>query len=376
MLTPRTWIEISKDNLIENIKVFRNIIPRKTKLMAVIKANAYGHGFYQVLSVIKDEVDWLGVDSLEEALRIKEAGVKIPVLVMGYTPLKDLIHAVRNGISFVVYDKDSIVKVLSLSYKNTPKMHIKIETGLNRQGIKTNDALKLFKIMSKNKNNVYLEGVSTHFADIEDTLDSSYAEKQLKCFKSTIDLFKRENKNTMVHCAATAASMLYKKTHLDMIRVGIGIYGLWPSKETKIALKIKNVKLDLKPVMTWKSMIVQVKKVKMGESVGYGRTWYAPRESLIGIVPVGYSDGYDRGLTNKSHIIIKGRKAPVVGRVAMNMIMVDVTELNNVRVGDSVTLIGKDRKNEVSAECLAELLNTINYEIVTKINPGILRKIV
>jgi len=376
MLTPRTWIEISKENLSENIKVFRNIISRKTKLMAVIKANAYGHGFGQVLSIIKDEVDWLGVDSLEEALRIRKSGVKTPVLVMGYTPLNDLINAVKNDISFVVYDKDSIVKALSLSHKNTPKMHIKIETGLNRQGVKTNDALELYKIMSKNKNNIYPEGVSTHFADIEDTLDSSYAEKQLKHFKSTIDYFKCKNKNIMVHCAATAASMLYKKTHLDMIRVGIGIYGLWPSKETKIALKIKNVKFDLKPVLSWKSMIVQVKKVKTGESVGYGRTWYAPRDSLIGIVPVGYSDGYDRGLTNKSHVLIKGKKAPVVGRVAMNMIMVDVTESNGVKVGDNITLIGKENNNEVSADNLAELLNTINYEIVSKINPGILRKII
>ena len=201
---------------------------------------------------------------------------------------------------------------------------------------------------------------------------------QLEKFNDTIDFLRKKGiKPVFTHCAASAAALLHNKTHFNMIRLGIALYGLWPSKETQIALSLKKkrAKVTLKPVMSLKSILAQIKTVNAGESVGYGRTWFAPRKSRIGIIPLGYYDGYDRKLSNNGRILVNGQYAPVVGRVAMNMTMVDLTDANKAKKGDTVVLIGRSRRSEITVDELAARIGTINYELVSRINPKLPRVI-
>ena len=238
--------------------------------------------------------------------------------------------------------------------------------------------VKLVKEIDREEK-IELEGISTHFANIEDTLDPSFAMQQLSRFNKALKECKKEKiKIPYIHCAASAATLLYKNTHFNMVRIGIGMYGLWPSREAQMALSIKKMAgaIKLSPVLTWKSIVAQVKTLKAGESVGYGRTWFSPRKSRIAIIPVGYYDGYDRGLSNNSRVLIRGQFAPVVGRVAMNMITADVTEIRRAKPDNEVILIGKTKKEQISADELAIKIGTINYEIVSRINPNLPRIVV
>lgn len=373
----KTWLEISKKSLNKNASTFKKVVGGKTKIACVVKANAYGHGLEEVVTALdKNKIDWFAVDNLDEALPIRSLGVKKPIILLGYTPFSQLRQAIESDISLTVYDKTTLEKITSLKTKKEARVHLKIETGLNRQGVKGSGLLALAKYIKKNKN-LKLEGVSTHFANIEDTLDPSFAMEQLKRFREEIKML-RKNKIEIpeIHCAASAAALLYEKTRFTMIRLGIGLYGLWPSRETKISLNLKKKDVELEPVMTWKTIVAQIKEVKAGESVGYGRTWFSPKDSKIAILPVGYSDGYDRKLSNNSRVIIKGRSAPVVGRVAMNMIVADISEIENVAKEDEVILLGKDKDEEVSAEELATRMGTINYEVVSRVNPMLPREVV
>lgn len=377
---PRTWVEISKSALLGNLNVFRKLIDPSVKIACIVKANAYGHGLKEIVPILdKAGADWFGVDSLKEALEIRALGIDKPILILGYTLFSELREAVENRISLTVYNRESLQKILSLKMKKKAKIHLKVETGLNRQGQKANRILSLAKLVMKNKEFFELEGLSMHFANVEDTFDFSFALEQLRVFKEAIGLLKKNNINPPIkHCAASAAALLYPETHFDMIRAGIGLYGLWPSKETRIALSLKRPKkrLFLKPILSWKSILAQVKTVDQGESVGYGRTWFAPRKSTIGIVPIGYYDGYDRKLSNNSRVLINGQFAPVVGRVAMNMIMIDLTGLKKTKPETEVVLIGESAENEIGVDELAERTGTINYEVVSRINPFLPRVVV
>ena len=375
----KTWIEISKEALVHNFRQFKKITADRTKIMAVVKANAYGHDLRIVAPILgRAGTDWFGVDSLEEALQIRSLGIDTPILVLGYISPPNIKTAIEYNISITVYGSEVLKKITSLKLQKKAKIHLKVETGLNRQGLEPIEFIKLIKFINKHEDNICLEGVSTHFANVEDTLDPTFALSQLDRFKQIRGMINELGfKKVNYHCAASAAAMLYKRAHFNMIRAGVGLYGLWPSKETQIALKLrKGNSFSLKPALSWKSVLAQVKKVKAGESVSYGRTWFAPRDSIIGIVPVGYYDGYDRKLSNNSKIIVKGEYVPVVGRIAMNMIMVDLTNAKDVEAGENVILLGKYKNKEVSADFLADNVGTINYEIVSRINPNITRKVV
>lgn len=369
----KSWIEISKKNLFHNFNQFKKL--GNFKIASVVKANAYGHGLKEVAGILKGKTDFFAVDNLEEALELRKMDKETPVLILGYTTKNSLEEAIENDISFVVYDKNALSKISKLTLNKKAKLHVKVETGLNRQGIKGAEFLSLIKKIHKNKNMV-VEGVSMHFANVEDTLDRSFAKEQLGVFKKNINSQKAFLKGVVKHSSGSAAAFVFPKSRMDMVRAGISLYGLWPSSETKLSLKLDKKNFNLKPVMTFKSIIAQVKQIEAGESVGYGRTWFAPRKSKIAVIPVGYSDGYDRKLSNSGRVIIRSSYAPVVGRVAMNMITVDVTDIKSVKQEDEVILLGKDKKLEVSAEELAEKIGTINYEVVSRINPLIKRIVV
>lgn len=375
----KTWIEINKKNLLHNLEQFKNLVGDSVKIMGVVKANAYGHGLAEVAGVISEKVDWFGVDSFTEAMKLREIGIKKPILILGYTELSDLKEAVKNNISLTVYNKETIEKLGKIPIHNpnlNPKIHIKIETGTARQGVLEKDLLDFIKFI-KQFPSIEIQGISTHYANIEDTTDSSFAKAQLEVFSRVTETLKKEGVEAPLrHTACSAATILFPETHFEMVRLGISMYGLWSSKETKAVAKNKNFELDLKPALVWKTIVAQIKNIPAGISVGYGLTERVSRDSKIAILPIGYYEGYDRKLSSIGTVLIRGKRCKVLGRVCMNMIIVDVTDIEKIELEDEVVLLGRQGREEITAEELAQKIGTINYEVVTRINPLIQRIVV
>lgn len=375
-----SWVEIDSKALKHNVEQFRSLIGKGKILCGVVKSNAYGHGILEISKLlIAFGVDWLGVNSVEEGILLRNNGIKAPLIILGYVPINQLKEVVEYGFRIVIYNMESL-KVLgeiSNRVKKEVFLHIKLETGTHRQGIYPEKVLEFIYEMGKFPF-LKLEGISTHFANIEDTTDHSYAEYQLGIFRKTIEMLEGKGIDIpLKHTACTAATILFPETYFDMVRVGIGLYGLWPSRETLLSSMINgNPPVELKPVLTWKTRIAQIKDVRKGSFIGYGCTYKTGRDSRIAVLPVGYNEGYDRRLSNVSYVLVKGHRAPVRGRVAMNMTMIDVTDIEDVKLEDEVVLIGSQGKERISAETLASLCGTINYEIVTRINPLIPRIVV
>ena len=371
-----SWVEISQSALSNNIKQFKKIIGPKVRLLVAVKSNAYGHGLVEVSGIAeKNKVDFLGVNSIEEAEVLRRNKIKVPILVLGYIRLSEL-KRVENltNISLAVYNKETIKKLGQLNKKI--KVHIKLETGTARQGVLPENLLDFIEFIKK-RNNIIIEGLYTHFANIEDTLEHQFAFNQLEKFNQAVQLLKDDKiEIPIIHSACSAATILYKQTHFDMVRSGISIYGLWSSNETRLTAERNRKSLKLKPVLTWKSIITQIKTVKKGLPIGYGCTERVYRDSQIAIIPVGYWDGFDRGLSSIGNVIINNQRAKVMGRVCMNMFMVDVTDIPEAKLEDEVILIGKHGREEITTNEFAKKLNTINYEVVTRINPEINRIIV
>ncbi|MBL4694446.1 alanine racemase [Candidatus Gracilibacteria bacterium] len=359
-----TWVEVSKNALKNNLKQFRELVGTEVLICPCVKANAYGHGLVECGKVfLEGGADWLGVNSFFEAKELREAGIDCPIYVLGYVGKGDLAEAGALGLRMVAYNREIVAEMGRIDEKF--KIHLKIETGNNRQGIAIEDVDGFVEYV-KSFDNVEIEGICTHFANIEDTTDHSFAEKQLELFRSVkLDVPIR-------HCANSAATILFKKTHFGMVRPGIACYGMWPSKETHLSYGDGN--FELEPALTWKCLVAQVKEVKAGESVGYGCTYKTARDSVLAILPVGYYDGYDRAATD-GYVLIKGQRAPICGRICMNIMMVDITDIEGVELEDEVVLIGRDGHEEISAELFAQWAGTINYEVTTRINERVARKL-
>lgn len=369
-----SWVEIDAKCLRSNIDAFRTVTAPGTALMVVVKANAYGHGIETVAPIAAERADWLGVNCLDEALTITRLGIQKPVAILGHTPIERIKSVVENGYRQVLYRMD-VARELSKAAQTsgtTAKVHLKIETGTNRQGIALHDLAGFVNDLTKLPN-LQVEGAYTHFANIEDTLDPSFAESQLHIFKEALTVLRHAGiQPAFIHASATAGSLLYAEMDFTMIRLGIGTYGIWPSRETQVAARERGRHRALLPVLTWKTRVVQVKEVNAGEYVGYGLTYRASRAMKLVVLPIGYYDGYDRKLSNCGRALIHGQPASVVGRVAMNMTMLDVTDIG-AQLNDEVVLLGRQENAEIRAEELAEKMGTIPYEVVARINPLIPR---
>ena len=369
-----TWIEIDTGALRRNIDAFRSLVPPTTALMVVVKANAYGHGLDVVAPVAAEHAEWLGVNALDEALAIRALGVERPVAILGYTEPADLDAVVAHGFRQVVYRTDvaSALAQAARRHGTTAHVHLKIETGTNRQGIAVEE-LAAFVEHVRRLDGVAIEGAYTHFANIEDTLDPSYAELQIERFREALAVLEAADvKLTHVHAAATAGTLLYPETGFAMMRLGIGTYGIWPSRETQLAAREKGRRITLSPVLAWKTRIAQVKRIRPGEFIGYGLTYQARRPMQAAVLPVGYYDGYDRKLSNVGRALVRGQPVPVIGRIAMNMTMLDVTDVD-AHPDDEVVLIGRQGASEIRVEELAEKTGTISYEVLARINPRLPR---
>ncbi len=374
------WVELDRGAPDHNLRELRKCAAPGVKMCAVVKSNAYGHGLAAMVKLL-ESADWFGVNSLEEGREIRALGEKRPVLVLGHVPLSALGEAVAHDLDLTLYNLQSLEALARLERerrKGRPvRVHLKVETGTGRQGVLPEE-IEGFVRRLRGLADAELVGVSTHFANIEDTLNHGYAERQIAEFQRALQILKGLGlQPPLVHAACTAPGILFPETHHTLVRAGIGVYGLWPSRETYLsALLGRRPVPELQPVLSWKTRIAQLKTLAEGSFVGYGCTFKTTRATRLAVLPVGYADGYDRGLGNTAHVLVAGKRAAVIGRVSMNMCMADVTDIPQARLEEEVVLLGESGEERISAETLATWAGTINYEIVTRISPLLERRVV
>jgi alanine racemase len=374
-------IELSQSAFQKNISFLKEQF-KNTKMSSVIKANAYGHGLKEFLKMSeKCGINHFSVFSSSEARKVvKNITFSADVMVMGWINDEDMEWIISNRIDFFVFDFDRIDKFIETSKKlGIPaKIHIELETGMNRTGFAQNDLKKLIKKLNENKEYFILKGLCTHFAGAESIANYKRINDQIKTFNR---LHKRFLKNNLIpevrHTACSAAALSYTKTQFEMVRIGILQYGFWPSKETFIQFLSKNNLLidPLKQILSWKSVIMSLKDVKTGEFISYGTSYLAQKDMKIAIIPVGYSHGYARNLSNQGRVLINGQRVAVIGMVNMNMLIADVTSIDQVSLGDEVVLIGKQGDLSINVSSFAEFSDQLNYELLTRLPSEIKRVI-
>ncbi len=364
------WAEIDLDKLAHNMREIRRLTDKKALITAVIKADGYGHGAKYIAKTLKENgADRFAVAILDEALELRKFGIKEEILIMGYTQPEKAKDLVENELEQAVYSYE-LAKAIShkaVELNKMARIHIKVDTGMGRIGLRIDDeAVDLIKKISQLPN-IIIEGLFTHFA-IADEVDKSYTYKQ---FEKLNWIFKRLDeegvKINIKHCANSATIIDLPDMHLDMVRAGIILYGLAPSFDVFLD------RIDLKQVMSLKARISHVKEIEEDESVSYGRKFIAKKKSKIASLPLGYADGYTRMLSSKAEALVNGVRVPVVGRICMDQCMIDVTEIENVNVGDEVVLFGKQKDSFISIDEIADKLGTINYEVVCMISKRVPR---
>ena len=355
----RTWAEIDLDALARDFRAVRQAANAQAKVCCVVKADAYGHGAVRMAREFEElGADWFAVSNLEEALQLRLGQIQKPVLVLGYTPPEEAAALAKYHISQCVYSLEYARELSHYAVEAgvTVKIHVKIDTGMSRLGFYYQDISRDEATVQEVKAactlpGLYPEGIFTHFAVSDEGKEGdAFTMRQFGCFKEMIE--------SLRHCANSAAVFDYPLSHLDMVRAGIVIYGLYPSGELRS-------RPALEPVLSLKSVVSHVKTVKPGATISYGRKFTADREMKVATVPVGYADGYPRILSTKgAQVLIGGKRCTILGRICMDQLMADVSDLPEVQVGDTVTLIGRDGQEAISADELASLEGSINYEVV------------
>ncbi len=366
----RTWAEIDHSALINNYNIVKSKINNGCMVMSVVKADAYGHGAIEVARTLERVgTDWFAVSNVEEALQLRRAGIKKPILVLGTTPAEYALLLAENNITQAVFCAE-YAKALSLNASAqgvTVSAHIKLDTGMHRIGFATdseqgiNEAIEACKLP-----NIKVEGAFTHFAsaDMDGDPDGSYTERQFDLFCNATERLSQSGADIKIrHCCNSAAAVTRPEMGLEMVRAGIVLYGLAPSSEINPD--------GLRPVMSLRSAVSMVKKVNKGDDISYGRTYTADKERVIATVPVGYADGYQRSYSG-SKVIVGSQTARSVGRICMDQMMIDVTDLG-VKVGDTVTLFGTDGSKILPVDDLAKMSGTINYECVCLVTKRVTR---
>lgn len=362
-----SWIEINAAAFNHNIAQYKKIVG-PVLLAPVIKSNAYGHGLELIAHLCENnpDVDRICVVSLSEALRLRAIGITKPLLVLSIIDA-NIAYAIEHDIEIIVYDIITAHELNALAHTQNKKaqIHIKVDTGLSRLGLSPDAAYALIQQIQQ-LSHITISGIFTHYAASENA-DQTFTNQQIKTFNQLLEKLDAQGIHIpLKHTSCSAAITANNATHFTMVRLGIGIYGLWPSADNKKTTLAHYPTFSLKPIMTWKTRIIHIKEISAGSYVGYNLTHQTNKPTRIATLPIGYWDGYDRRLSNKGIVLINNQCAPVVGIVAMNLIMVDVTGID-VLVGDTVTLLCAHE--HVNATMLAQLCNTINYELVTRINP-------
>ncbi len=367
----RVTAEIDLDAVAYNIRNIRERVNKNSKIMGIVKADAYGHGAVEVSKVLLyNGADWLGVAMIDEAIQLRQNNIMVPILILGYTLETKIDDVVRYDIIQTVfsYDMAKLVSDAAVKQNKIAKIHIKVDTGMGRIGFMPDEnigdeVLKISKLP-----NIEINGIFTHFSTSDET-DKSFTRLQIERFKYAIDEIEKRGINLPVkHCANSAAIMDLEDLGFNMVRAGVILYGMYPSDD------VKKENLSLKPVMSIKTHISYVKNVGVGVPLSYGRTYYTDKESVIATVPVGYADGYIRRMQKGGRVIVNGHYAPIVGRVCMDQFMIDVTDIPDVKPGDDVILMGSDGNISITADEIAKVLDTINYEVVCMIGKRVPRE--
>lgn len=365
----RTYVKIDLQAILHNINEVKKRIDKNIKVMAIIKANGYGHGAAKIGDFLKDEVDYYGVATIEEALELREYGIKLPILILGYTSPSQYIELVKNDITQTVYNIEmakEISKAGNICGKKA-KVHIALDTGMTRIGFNADEdgasAVQEISTFS----NLVVEGLFTHFSTA-DEMDKSYSKLQMDKYDNFITLLEERHIHIPIkHICNSAGIMEFDHHRFDMVRSGIITYGLYPSNE------VNKDTVKLKPALEWKTHVINVHTVDAGHGVSYGKTYITKDRTKIATLSVGYADGYPRALSSKAKVLIHGKYAKVLGRICMDQMMVDVTNIDNVKIEDEVTLVGKDGENIISAEELANMAGSFNYEFVCGIGKRVQR---
>jgi alanine racemase len=362
----RTWIEVDYSAITKNVRTLNAFLADSVSLMAVVKSNAYGHGMVgSAKAALAGGAEWLAVDEISEALALRKEGIKAPILVLGYTLPELYKVAAQRKISLMISSLESLQELSKMKFMKQLHIHLKFETGLHRQGIMSSHVQQVIRVISGDNFPAVIQGVYTHFSMIEDPMAQDYSIMQRDALKAIVAKLNAKGFTPTVHASSSAGILFSKDFHFDMARTGIATYGLWPSREIHRWAK----DTTLIPALTWKTIVTEIKIVEKGSKVGYDMTHTLNRNSRIAIIPVGYWHGLFRSLSNKGFVLVGGKKANILGRVSMDLTIIDVTDVPSVRIGSEVVLIGTQGKESATADEMAEMAGTINYEVVTRINP-------
>jgi alanine racemase len=366
-----TWAEIDLDALAHNFRVIRERVGPGIKILAAVKANAYGHGAVECSTRLDREgVDWFGVALPEEGIELRTAGISKPILCLGGIWAGQESLCVKQNLTPVVYRLDAVeaLEHAARDAQTTVDVHVKIDTGMGRLGVRVDDvsdfcaALKRFK-------NIRVDGLMTHLASADDEQQTAFTTHQLQRFERAVETFRDHGfKPTYIHAANSAGLFTFAESRANMVRPGGTLYGF-----TRDVLPPTSDTPPLRPVMSLYSRIMLLKPVPKGEKLGYGGTFETTRDSVIATIPIGYDDGYRRAFSNKARVIVRGQFAPVVGRVSMDLTIIDVTDVTDVALDDRVTLLGSDGDCSITAEDLGQLAETISYEITCGISARVPR---
>lgn len=364
----RSYVRINLDAIKSNFDALKKLLAPETKTMAIVKANAYGHGSVRVAKELEDRADYFAVAAMEEAMELRESGIKKPILILAYTSPSQYETLITNNIIATIYSFDDAEMLSQTAEKLGKKavVHIGVDTGMSRIGF--SDSAESADIIERISKLPYIEieGIFTHFA-CADSKDKSSALEQKKRFDSFNQLLESRNINIPVRHACNSAAMIDLDCHYDMVRMGIALYGLYPSDE------VMTERVSLTPAMEVISHVIHIKEVEAGVGISYGHTYVTSEKRKIATVCIGYADGFDRAFSNKGFVLINGKKAPITGRVCMDQIMVDVTDIDGVRVGDDAIIMGKSGNEEITAEELGAMCGTINYEVICTFMPRVTR---
>lgn len=358
------WAEINLDNLAHNIKEIKRVTKAK-EIIGVVKADAYGHGALDIAPTLLDNgVTRLAVAVLNEAVELRRGGIQCPIMILGYTPPNLLDLLIKYDIEQTVYSYDLAKEISDKAIEGSKiaKIHIAFDSGMGRIGfLPREEDISEVERISKLPN-IKIDGIYSHFSTADEK-DKNYTYEQLKKFNWFYNILQERGIQINIrHIANSAAIIDMPETHFEAVRPGVILYGYYPSEE------VDKTKVYLKPVMSLKTNIVHLKKVPIGEYISYGRKFKTERESIIGTLPVGYADGYTRSLGEEAKVIINGKLVPVIGRICMDQCMVDLTNVPDVNLGDEVILMGEDSESKMTADELASILGTINYEVLCMIS--------
>jgi len=352
----------------ENFDALKSLVTPETKVMAVMKADAYGHGAVRVAKTLESKADYFAVADIEEALELRENGIENPVLILSYTSLYQYEILINNNLIPTIYSLEDASRLSAVAVKLGKKcvVHIAVDTGMNRVGFvdspESADIIEKISCLP----NIEVEGIFTHFA-CADSKDKTSALTQKERFDTFIRLLESKGVDIpLKHCCNSAATIDFD-SHYNMVRIGISLYGLYPSDE------VMEERVALKPAMEVISHIIHIKDVEAGVGIGYGHTYVTSEKRKIATVCIGYADGFSRAFSNKGYVLIRGKKAPVIGRVCMDQIMVDITDIDGVNVGDYVVIMGENGSETITAEQLGEMCGSFNYEIICTFMPRVVR---